>query len=41
MIQAGCFDPRRMVSHRCDLANVNTAIVTMRSGESIHSMIHL
>jgi S-(hydroxymethyl)glutathione dehydrogenase/alcohol dehydrogenase len=41
IIQAGRFDPRRMVSHHCDLANVNTAIVTMRSGESIHSMIHL
>lgn len=41
MIRAGRFDPRGMVSHRCGLADVNTAIATMRAGESIHTMIHL
>lgn len=40
MIAAGRFDPRRMVTHRCALADVNAAIATMRSGESIHTMIH-
>ncbi|MEO5959008.1 MAG: zinc-binding dehydrogenase [Opitutaceae bacterium] len=40
MIRAGRFDPRGMVSHRCTLANVNEAIATMRSGESLHTMIH-
>jgi S-(hydroxymethyl)glutathione dehydrogenase / alcohol dehydrogenase len=40
MIRAGRFDPRGMVSHRCTLANVNDAIATMRSGESMHTMIH-
>jgi len=39
MIQAGRFDPRGMVSHRGSLADVNSLIATMRSGESIHSMI--
>ena len=41
MIRAGRFDPRGMVSHRCGLADVNTAIAAMRAGESIHTMIHL
>lgn len=40
MIAAGRFDPRGMVSHRCSLSDVNAAIATMRSGESIHTMIH-
>lgn len=40
MIAAGRFDPRGMVSHRCSLNDVNAAIATMRSGESIHTMIH-
>lgn len=39
MIQAGRFDPRRMISHRCKLADVNDAIATMRAGESLHTMI--
>ena len=40
MIRDGRFDPRAMVSHRCTLANINEAIATMRSGESLHTMIH-
>lgn len=40
MIGAGRFDPRGMVSHRCHLNDVNTAIAKMRSGEAIHTMIH-
>lgn len=40
MIRAGRFDPRAMVSHRCTLAEINTAIATMRSGASIHSIVH-
>jgi S-(hydroxymethyl)glutathione dehydrogenase/alcohol dehydrogenase len=41
MIQAGRFDPRGMVTHRCDLAGVNEAIATMRAGAAIHTMIGL
>lgn len=41
MIRASRFDPRGMISHRCSLSNVNPAIATMRTGESIHTMIHL
>ena len=40
MIRAGRFDPRGMISHRCQLADVNDAIATMRGGEAIHTMIH-
>jgi S-(hydroxymethyl)glutathione dehydrogenase/alcohol dehydrogenase len=40
MMQAGRFDPRGMVSHRCTLASINDAIATMRAGESLHTMIH-
>lgn len=40
MIKDGRFDPRSFVTHRCDLNQVNEAIATMRSGESIHTMIH-
>jgi S-(hydroxymethyl)glutathione dehydrogenase/alcohol dehydrogenase len=40
MIQAGCFDPRGMVSHRCSLDGINVAIAAMRAGEPIHTMIH-
>lgn len=40
MITGGRFDPRGMISHRCKLNEVNEAIATMRSGESIHTMIH-
>lgn len=39
MIAAGRFNPGGMVSHRCQLTEVNAAIATMRSGESIHTMI--
>jgi len=39
MIQAGRFDPTGMVSHRCKLEDINAAIATMRSGESIHTLI--
>ncbi|PTY02882.1 dehydrogenase [Opitutaceae bacterium EW11] len=39
LIRAGRFNPQAMISHRCSLAQVNEAIATMRSGESIHTMI--
>lgn len=40
MIRASRFDPRGMISHRGSLAEVNSLIATMRTGESIHTMIH-
>lgn len=40
MMQAGCFDPKAMVSHRIRLEDVNDGIARMRSGEVIHCMIH-
>jgi S-(hydroxymethyl)glutathione dehydrogenase/alcohol dehydrogenase len=39
LIRAGRFDPRKMISHRCTLSEVNSAIATMRAGESVHTMI--
>ena len=39
MIHASRFDPRGMISHRCALTDINAAITTMRSGESIHTII--
>ncbi len=41
MIRDGRFDPRGMISHRCQLTEINTAIATMRSGQSIHTIINL
>jgi S-(hydroxymethyl)glutathione dehydrogenase/alcohol dehydrogenase len=40
MVRDTRFDPRGMVSHRCELAGINEAIATMRRGESVHTMIH-
>ena len=40
MMQAGCFDPKAMVSHRIRIEDVNDGIARMRSGEVIHCMIH-
>ena len=40
MMQAGCFDPKAMISHRIRLEDVNDGIARMRSGEVIHCMIH-
>jgi S-(hydroxymethyl)glutathione dehydrogenase / alcohol dehydrogenase len=40
MINAGRFDPRGMVTHRSGLSEVNEAISTMRSGKTIHTMLH-
>lgn len=40
LIRAGRFDPRGMISHRCTLPEVNSAIATMRGGASVHTMIH-
>lgn len=34
------FDPRGMVTHRCNLRDVNEAIACMRSGDAIHTVIH-
>ncbi len=39
MIRGGRFDPRGMISHRCKLTDINEAIATMRSGQSIHTVI--
>jgi S-(hydroxymethyl)glutathione dehydrogenase/alcohol dehydrogenase len=39
MIRDGRFDPRGMISHRCALTDINAAIATMRSGESIHTIV--
>lgn len=39
LIRAGRFNPSNMISHRCHLCDVNSAIATMRSGESVHTMI--
>ncbi len=40
MIRDCRFDPCGMISHRCQLAEVNQAIAAMRAGEAIHTMIH-
>jgi len=40
LIRAGRFDPRAMITHRCRLADVNSAIAAMRAGESVHTVIH-
>ena len=40
MMAGGRFDPKQMVTHRCPLTGVNDAIAAMRSGESVHTMIH-
>jgi S-(hydroxymethyl)glutathione dehydrogenase/alcohol dehydrogenase len=40
MIRDARFDPKGMVSHRCNLAEVNEAIGLMRNGKSVHTMVH-
>jgi len=40
MIKAGLFETSGFVTHRTKLAAINEAIATMRSGESIHTIIH-
>lgn len=40
MIENGLFDPKGMISHRLKLEEVNDGIARMRSGETIHSIIH-
>tara|TARA_B100001248_G_scaffold260540_1_gene249065 strand:+ start:81837 stop:82874 length:1038 start_codon:yes stop_codon:yes gene_type:complete len=40
MLEAGCFDPTGLVSHRIPLEETNDAIAKMRSGEVMHAMIH-
>jgi S-(hydroxymethyl)glutathione dehydrogenase/alcohol dehydrogenase len=39
MIRGHAFDPSGMISHRCKLSEVNSAIVKMRAGETIHTVI--
>jgi S-(hydroxymethyl)glutathione dehydrogenase/alcohol dehydrogenase len=39
LLAAKGIDPRGMISHRCVLADINAAIATMRSGESVHSVV--
>jgi S-(hydroxymethyl)glutathione dehydrogenase/alcohol dehydrogenase len=41
MITDGRIDLSRFVTHRCSLKEVNKGIAQMRSGESIHTIIHL
>jgi S-(hydroxymethyl)glutathione dehydrogenase/alcohol dehydrogenase len=41
MMGAGSFDVRDFITHRLALADVNEAIVKMREGESIHTVIGL
>lgn len=40
MFRDGRFGVEGFVTHRCALSEVNEAIATMRSGESVHTMIH-
>jgi S-(hydroxymethyl)glutathione dehydrogenase/alcohol dehydrogenase len=40
MIRDGRFDPKGFITHRTSLEQINEAIATMRSGESIHTMVH-
>jgi S-(hydroxymethyl)glutathione dehydrogenase/alcohol dehydrogenase len=40
MFRDGRFGVEGFVTHRCSLAEVNEAIATMRSGDSVHTMIH-
>lgn len=40
MIRHGRFHPAGMVSHRLKLENINEGITRMRSGETVHSIIH-
>jgi len=39
MIRDSRFDPRGMVSHRGSLADINSLIATMRSGEATHTLL--
>lgn len=39
LLAARGIDPRGMISHRCALTEINTAIATMRSGESVHTVV--
>ena len=39
LMAARGIDPRRIISHRCPLADINAAIATMRSGESVHTVV--
>jgi S-(hydroxymethyl)glutathione dehydrogenase/alcohol dehydrogenase len=41
MIRDGRIDLSSFVSHRCKLDEINHAIARMRSGESIHTIVHL
>jgi S-(hydroxymethyl)glutathione dehydrogenase / alcohol dehydrogenase len=40
MIDDGRFDPSKMITHRCKLEEINSAICAMRAGETVHTMIH-
>ena len=40
MIRDGRLPVAGMISHRCELPQINEAIARMRSGESIHTIIH-
>ena len=40
LLKAGRFETDGFVSHRCRLSDINDAIGRMRSGESIHTIIH-
>ncbi len=40
MVRHGRFNPAGMVSHRLKLEDINDGIARMRSGETVHSIIH-
>jgi S-(hydroxymethyl)glutathione dehydrogenase/alcohol dehydrogenase len=40
LVKAGKLETKGFVSHRCSLGEINDAIAKMRSGESIHTIIH-
>ena len=39
LLAARGIDPRGMISHRCALPDINAGIATMRSGESVHTVV--
>lgn len=39
LLAARGIDPRGMISHRCALPDINAAIATMRSGESVQTVV--
>ena len=40
MIDAGLYNLDNFISHRCKIEEINSAINTMRAGESAHTIIN-